>query len=109
MTPGPELDEAPWLLDDRSPIVVGEGAGARPFMAGILVSSLVLRGVPFARAYTTAREVERLLRKREALRIQPPEIAAAVREIMGEDPRDREEIVDHDILIVGPGGGLPFS
>jgi 2-phosphoglycerate kinase len=109
MTPGPELDEAPWMLNDPSPIVVGDGPGAPPFMAGILVSSLVARGVPFPVAYTTAGEVERQFRKRAVLQVQATDITAAVREILGEDPRTLPEPDDHDILIVGPGGGLPFS
>lgn len=112
------FEDSPWLDDMASPILVGDHANATPFMAGILVSSLVRRGIPFTAAYSTAREVERRLRERGVRELMPPEIAREALEIVDTASRDRlgpdrastgDPSSDREILVVGPGGSVPFS
>ena len=140
--------DPPWLGDLTSPILVGEPENATPFMTGILVSSLVRRGLPFATAYRTARTLEQRLRERDVHRVMPAEIASEVLDILDDESRDRldrdpsathadntdnthntdntdntdnthhaagkktvhvERSVERRIMVVGPGGSVPFS
>ncbi|HEY8155013.1 MAG TPA: ATP cone domain-containing protein [Myxococcota bacterium] len=89
--------------------VDGDGK-PRPFMRGIMVHSLMARGVPFEEAYRTANEVRTRIGARPTVSKQ--EIAAWVREILGSEPfQDEKRVpVPVDITILGPTGkGLPFS
>jgi len=99
--------EAPWLAEENASTLVEDGGGGVPFMPGILVHSLVLRGVPFARAYETAREVARRIEGRG--RVSRWDLSRAVAEILGPDARAGEAAATPDILIRGEGDGLPFS
>ncbi len=99
--------EAPWLAEEPLPTLVGDGPEAPPFMPGILVHSLVKRGVAFTIAYTAARQIE--LRLRGEARVQRDELAKAVRDILGYDPDDQEGLPDLGIQVSGAGTSVPFS
>jgi 2-phosphoglycerate kinase len=89
--------------------VDGDGK-PRPFMRGIMVHSLMARGVPFEDAYRTANEVRARIGTRAS--VSRGEIAAWIREILGGEPFQEEKRVPVpvDIAILGPTGkGLPFS
>jgi len=91
-------------------ITVDGDAKPRPFMRGIMVHSLMARGVPFEDAYRTANEVRGRIGTRT--RVSKAEIAAWMREILGSEPfqEERRVPVPVDITILGPSGkGLPFS
>ncbi len=97
---------------DRTPrrISVDGDGKPRPFMRGIMVHSLMARGVPFEDAYRTANEVRARIGTRAS--VNKSEIAAWVREIVGNDPfqAERRVPIPVDIAIVGSEGkGLPFS
>ncbi len=89
----------------RRPMVEAAG-GRRPFMRGIMVHSLMSRGVPFEEAYRVASAVREKIAgqsvvTREALaalvaeQVEVPEVAAA-------------PLPGH-ILVTGRGRGTPFS
>ena len=89
--------------------VDGDGK-PRPFMRGIMVHSLMARGVPFEDAFRTANEVRARIGTRPS--VNKSEIAAWIREILGNEPfqEERRVPVPVDITILGPTGkGLPFS
>jgi len=89
--------------------VDGDGK-PRPFMRGIMVHSLMARGVPFEDAYRTANEVRVRIGTRSS--VSKGEIAVWMREILGNEPfhEERRVPVPVDITILGPSGkGLPFS
>jgi 2-phosphoglycerate kinase len=77
-------------------------------MRGIMVHSLMERGVPFEDAYRAANEIRHRLRGRSV--VAKEELAKALREILGparlDDARSR---LPEDIVITGHGKGLPFS
>jgi 2-phosphoglycerate kinase len=76
-------------------------------MPGILVHSLVKRGVPFATAYVAAREVEHRLRGVE--RVLPHELTSAVRDVLGDESAIPEGAPDRGIQVTGSGASIPFS
>ena len=89
--------------------VDGDGK-PRPFMRGIMVHSLMARGVPFEEAFRTANEVRLRIGTRTS--VDKSEIAVWIREILGGEPfqEERRVPVPVDITILGPTGkGLPFS
>jgi 2-phosphoglycerate kinase len=89
--------------------VDGDGK-PRPFMRGIMVHSLMARGVPFEDAFRTANEVRTRIGARSS--VSKSEIAAWIREILGSEPfqEERRVPIGVDITIVGAAGkGLPFS
>lgn len=91
-------------------LLIQDASGRRPFMRGILVHSLMARGLSFEAAYGIANEVrERFHGRRVATR---DEIAAAVTEILGSLP-PREELQPlsetPNIVVTGQGRGSPFS
>jgi 2-phosphoglycerate kinase len=100
-------DDAPWLDEPHAFTLVGDEPDAPPFMPGILVHSLLQRGVPFATAYTTARAVEQRLES--AVRVQRNELAALLREVLGYDPGVHDGAGEHEIQVAGGGTHLPFS
>lgn len=99
-------EEAPWLHEESIPMLVEHPSGPRPFMPGILVHSLVERGVSFATAYTAAGRVQRLLAGRRRLSMQ--ELSDAVDQVLGYELPGTAE-TSSEISIRGPGDGLPFS
>ena len=97
--------------DRASRRITVDGDGKpRPFMRGIMVHSLMARGVPFEDAFRTANEVRARIGARAS--VNKSEIAAWIREILGGEPfqEERRVPVPVDITIIGPAGkGLPFS
>ena len=90
-------------------ILVEDSAGRRPFMRGIMIHSLMARGVVFEDAYRAANEVRRRIGGRQV--VPKGEIAAAVREILGEEPfqEDRPLPLPASITVTGSGHEAPFS
>jgi 2-phosphoglycerate kinase len=79
-------------------------------MRGIMVHSLMARGVPFEDAFRTANEVRARIGSRAS--VDKREIAVWIREILGNEPfqEERRVPVPVDIAIIGPTGkGVPFS
>jgi 2-phosphoglycerate kinase len=104
---GPERPEP---SGESGRILVEDEAGRRPFMRGILVHSLMARGVPFEDAFRAANEIRRRLRGRPV--VSRGEIAAAARELVGpealgeEPPRPTRTAT---ITVTGHGRETPFS
>lgn len=70
-------------------MLVEEGSSRRPFMRGIMVHSLMARGVDFERALETADEVRRRIGDRGS--VGREELAKWVREILGDElPREHQ-------------------
>ena len=87
--------------------MVGEESGlARPYMRGIMVHSLLARGISFDQAYETAQEVADRLRGRPT--VGRDELGDMVREILGE-AFDRGTPLPVPIDVVGDRGRGPFS
>ncbi len=72
---------APAREDAR--VLVEDSAGRRPFMRGIMVHSLMARGVDFELALATADEVRKRVVGRGA--VDRAELAKLVREILSDD------------------------
>ncbi len=106
-----EDNQDDWSGDsDPNRTLVEDGANRRPFMRGIVVHSLMARGVTFEEAYRTADRVRERLRGRSV--IPKEELAKAILEICGPLPTDRHEPAPpaaDEITITGRGKGLPFS
>ncbi len=99
-----------WSNDaDPDRTLVEDGPNRRPFMRGIMVHSLMARGLPFGEAYRTADEVRERLRGRSV--VPKAELAKAVVEICGPQIERAEAAhrVADEITITGRGRGLPFS
>ncbi|MCZ6782738.1 MAG: zeta toxin family protein [Proteobacteria bacterium] len=77
--------------------LVEVGGARRPFMRGIMVHSLMARGVSFDEAYRTAEEVRERVRGHGVVR--PSELARLITDILGE-----KALADH-----GPPASLPAS
>jgi len=102
--------------DERRPLselasgrlLVEENGRRRPFMRGIMVHSLMERGVSFEDAYRAANEIRERLRGRPVVATE--ELAKSLREILGSaaawEGRGRPP---DDIAVTGHGKGLPFS
>jgi 2-phosphoglycerate kinase len=100
-------DDTPWLEEETIPTLVESGAASLPFMPGILVHDLVSRGVPFRAAYAAAGEIQHRIEGRS--QVSKQELATAVGEILGRDPKANDPAASRDIVITGPDDGLPFS
>ena len=88
-------------------LVVEEPDGRRrPFMRGIMVHSLLERGVAFEDAYRAANLIRQRLRGRAV--VPKEELAKSLRELLGSTPFEQGLQPDH-ITITGHGKGLPFS
>ncbi|MEE2673446.1 MAG: zeta toxin family protein [Myxococcota bacterium] len=74
-------EEAPGSEDER--VVVEDGAGRRPFMRGIMVHSLIARGVDVEVALATADEVQTRVVGRGI--VGRSELAKLLREILGDE------------------------
>lgn len=102
--------ERPEPSGESGRILVEDAAGRHPFMRGILVHSLMARGVPFEDAFRAANEIRRRLRGRPV--VSRGEIAAAARELVGpealgeEPPRPTPTAT---ITVTGHGRETPFS
>jgi len=93
--------------DGRRTMVVSID-GRRPFMRGIMVHSLMARGVPFDDALATAEHVREQIKGRpEVPRV---ELAAFVAEVLGADfPHQPPMPVPTALEVVDPSGNEPFS
>jgi 2-phosphoglycerate kinase len=90
-------------------IWIEEAGRRRPFMRGIMIHSLMARGVDFEDAFRTAGAIRERLRGRQV--VPKREVAEAVRELLGDEPFQEENRRPRsvDISVTGSGGGLPFS
>ena len=99
-----------WSGDlDPDRILVEDACNRRPFMRGIMVHSLMARGIAFEEAYRTADRVRARFRGRSV--VPKEELTKAVLEILGPQA-DRVEpalAAADEITITGRGRGLPFS
>jgi len=99
-----------WSGDsDPNRILVEDATHRRPFMRGIMVHSLMARGIAFDEAYRTANQIRERLRGRSV--VPKDELTKAVLELVGLQG-DRVEPalpVDDGITITGLGSGSPFS
>jgi len=88
---------------------VGEGGRRRPFMRGIMIHSLMARGVPFEEADRAANQIRDQLRGRRE--VTKPELLAELRKLLGDAPFQGEHNVPVpvDIVVKGNGSGQPFS
>jgi 2-phosphoglycerate kinase len=88
---------------------VEDATGRRPFMRGIMIHSLMARGVSFEDADRTANEVRDRVRSRGV--VSKEEILSEVRSILGHRPfeTDHQLSLPADITIRGSGKGRPFS
>jgi 2-phosphoglycerate kinase len=92
-----------------TPLVVIGPDGPRPFMRGIMVQSLVSRGIPFDVAVDTAKRVEELIRDRD--RLDRAELARLVERLLG-DRYDLEAVPLHPgvpTVRSMSGSATPFS
>jgi 2-phosphoglycerate kinase len=106
---GGEGQSAPRSPRGGRRILVEDASGRRPFMRGIMVHSLMARGVSFEDAYETANEVRRRIGGRQV--VPKGEIAKSVREILGEEPfrEDRRFPLPPNISVNADGHDAPFS
>ncbi|MDH3519421.1 MAG: hypothetical protein OEM49_03115 [Myxococcales bacterium] len=90
-------------------ILVEDGGKRRPFMRGIMIHSLMARGVSFEEADRVATQVRARLRGRRV--VSKPEIVSEIRKILGDAPFESERHLPApvDIAIQGKGQGQPFS
>ena len=99
-----------WSSDsDPNRTLVEDGANRRPYMRGIMVHSLMARGIAFEEAYRTADQIRERIRGRSV--VPKEELAKAVLEILGPQSDRVEPAVPavDEITITGRGKGLPFS
>jgi 2-phosphoglycerate kinase len=104
---GPERSSRP--EHEKGGIQVEHAEGRRPFMRGIVIHSLMARGIAFEDAYRTADAVRARFGDRAV--VQESEIAKALRELLGDEPfqEDRAALRPVDITVTGRGKGEPFS
>ena len=89
-------------------IQVEDDKGLRPFMRGIMVHSLVARGVSFEDAYRVANQVRDHLRGQVIVRRDA--LGELLRELVGAEVfRDERPWLPPDIGVIGSGGVRPFS
>lgn len=91
-------------------ILVEDDAGRRPFMRGIMVHSLMARGVSFEDAFRTANEVRDRTRHRGV--VPRSELSKLVSEILSEDVLGDHQPpipIPGGIQVGGPGEFEPFS
>jgi len=94
---------------DPDRVLVEDASHRRPFMRGIMVHSLMARGIAFDEAYRTANKIRERLRGRSV--VPKDELAKAVLEILGpqRDPVEPALSITDEITVTGRGSGLPFS
>jgi 2-phosphoglycerate kinase len=102
--PGPET------VPETGRLLVEDAAARRPFMRGILIHSLMARGVPFDEAFRAANEVRRRLRGRAV--VTRREVAEEARKEVGveffaDDPPHAPRM--EAITVAGNGREAPFS
>ena len=86
-------------------VLVMEDSGVtRPYMRGIMVHSLMARGVTFENAYATASEVAGRLRGRRT--VARSEVSTMVRELLGDEYEHQPPIPVPITVVVESGRGL---
>jgi len=105
--PGPSARKRAKKAEKRV-LVVEDGGVARPYMRGIMVHSLMARGVSFEDAYATANAVAERIRGRSS--VSRSEVAQMVDAILGED-YDHQPPIPIPITVVVESGDAssPFS
>ncbi len=95
--------------DASGRIQIDDSGRRRPFMRGIMIHSLMARGVSFDDAFRTANEVRDRIAGRSV--VPKSEIVKSLHEILGSEPfvEDPRLPVTVDIQVTGHGQGLPFS
>jgi 2-phosphoglycerate kinase len=91
-------------------IQVEDAGKRRPFMRGIMIHSLMARGIAFDEAFHAANEVRSRLGDRAVL--EKSELAKMLREILGPEPfaeDPRLPLPGAVITVMGHGKGVPFS
>jgi 2-phosphoglycerate kinase len=99
-----------WSGDsDPNRILVEDASNRRPFMRGIMVHSLMARGIAFDEAYRTANRIRERLRGRSV--VPKDELTKAVLELLGpqSDPVQPAIPLADEITVTGRGSGAPFS
>ncbi len=97
----PEPESRPGRIQIEDP------GGRRPFMRGILIHSLVARGVPFEEAFRVANEARDQIRDRAV--VQREELAKVVSALLGQDHLPEPVLpLPPDITVTGEGS-VPFS
>jgi len=91
---------------EKRALVVEDSGLARPYMRGIMIHSLMARGITFDDAYETAQQVADRLRDRSS--VNREELGAMVREILGE-AFDSSKPILIPINVVGDRGKGSFS
>jgi 2-phosphoglycerate kinase len=94
----------------RDRLYIEHGSIRRPFMRGILVHSLMARGLPFEEAFATANEVRERLRPRRLVPLA--ELGETVGRILSERHLLEDATaapVGPSIRVLGPSGSAPFS
>jgi 2-phosphoglycerate kinase len=87
-----------WVEDDQ---------GRRPFMRGIMVHSLMSRGVAFDEAYRAASTVRERLRGRDVVRRD--ELAQLVSELLGDEVEERPLHYPRQVRVTERDKSTPFS
>ncbi|MDG2334157.1 MAG: hypothetical protein P8Q97_08035 [Myxococcota bacterium] len=89
-------------------LVVEESGAERPYMRGIMVHSLMARGIGFDEAYSTAGQVSGMIQGRG--RVERAELAKIVHEIVGEGAESEQPIqLPATLQVVGNRGSTHFS
>ncbi len=102
-----QAGQAPVSERKRGRIVVDDGDRQRPFMRGIMVHSLMSRGVTFEDALRTANAVRDRIAGRPVVR--RTDVRELVREILGHLPEDSRLPLLPPIAVIGDGTTHPFS
>jgi 2-phosphoglycerate kinase len=109
-----EQDEAgrdrPEPATEGGRVLVEDEAGRRPFMRGILIHSLMARGVSYEDAFRAANEIRRRMRGRAV--VSRVELAQAARELIGPEAFGDEPVRisrSAEIIVTGHGRDTPFS
>jgi 2-phosphoglycerate kinase len=101
---------APPSEGGRERLFVEHDSGPRPFMRGILVHSLMARGLSFEDAFAVANATRDRLRGRRVVPLA--EVSSAVEEVLRERhllEDARTPVVGPAIRVVGPSSAQPFS
>jgi 2-phosphoglycerate kinase len=94
----------------RERIYIEHDRVRRPFMRGILVHSLMARGLPFEEAYGAANEVRERLRGRGSVTVE--DLSRTVQTVLQERALVEDAApapVTPAIRVTAPAGGAPFS
>jgi len=104
-----EVERKPRAEQVPGRLLVEENGRRRPFMRGIMVHSLMERGVSFEDAFRAANEIRQRLRGRAT--VTTAELARELREILGAGlfAEGRGLGPDEIVITGGQGRGLPFS